>query len=104
MNGKEISVCALNPGDVISLNGLEVTLEPTTRNQEAYQTTLRTRAGYLPGLGLLLLSLIQVLMCVQLLFASEPEHLSSIALGFGGLLITQWRYSCFTGFIRLQQL
>ena len=100
VNGKDISVCALNPGDVISLNGLEVTLEPTTRNQEAYQTTLRTRAGYLPGLGLLLLSLIQVLMCVQLLFASQPEHLSSIALGFGGLLVTQWLLFLFYRIIR----
>ena len=45
VNGQDTALCALEPGDVISLNGLEMTLEPITENQEAYQTTLRTKAG-----------------------------------------------------------
>lgn len=62
VNGQDTALCALEPGDVISLNGLEMTLEPITENQEAYQTTLRTKAGkdFHPSVTLVLLSLFQV--------------------------------------------
>ena len=77
VNGQDTALCALEPGDVISLNGLEMTLEPITENQEAYQTTLRTKAGkdFHPSVTLVLLSLFQVFMTLQLLFTAELEDM-----------------------------
>lgn len=92
VNGERVELYALEPGDVISLGGLEMTLEPITENQEAYQTTLRTKAGhqYHPWLTLLLLSLFQTLMTFQMLFVSKADDLSHIALGFGTIFAVQW--------------
>ena len=94
----------MRPGarDVISLNGLEMTLEPITENQEAYQTTLRTKAGkdFHPSVTLVLLSLFQVFMTLQLLFTAELEDMGSIALGFGSIFAIQWLLFAFYCAIR----
>ena len=92
VNGQDTAICALEPGDVISLNGLKMTLEPITENQEAYQSSLRTKAGkdFHPSVTLCLLSLFQLLMSVQLLFTAELEDMGHIALGFGAIFLIQW--------------
>ena len=102
VNGQDTALCALEPGDVISLNGLEMTLEPITENQEAYQTTLRTKAGkdFHPSVTLVLLSLFQVFMTLQLLFTAELEDMGSIALGFGSIFAIQWLLFAFYCAIR----
>ena len=102
VNGQDTALCALEPGDVISLNGLEMTLEPITENQEAYQTTLRTKAGkdFHPSVTLVLLSLFQILMNLQLLFGAEPEDMGHMVLGFGAIFAVQWLLFAFYCAIR----
>ena len=102
VNGQPTALCALEPGDVISLNGLDMTLEPISRNQEAYQTTLRTKAGrdYHPAPTLVLLSLFQLFMLLQLLFTAEAEDFVSIFTGFSVIFLLQWLLFAFYCAIR----
>lgn len=102
VNGQLTALCALEPGDVISLNGLDMTLEPISRNQEAYQTTLRTKAGrdFHPAPTLVLLSLFQLFMLLQLLFTAEAEDLVSIFTGFSVIFLLQWLLFAFYCAIR----
>ena len=102
VNGQPTALCALEPGDVISLTGLDMTLEPISRNQEAYQTTLRTKAGrdYHPAPTLVLLSLFQLFMLLQLMFTAEAEDLVSIFTGFSVIFLLQWLLFAFYCAIR----
>lgn len=101
VNGESISVQALNPGDVISLNGLELTLEPITKSQEAYLNTLRTKAGQdHPSLTLFCLTVFQLLMVLQFLFVSPTEDLLNIFTGFAGIFAAQWALYLFYRIIR----
>ena len=102
VNGEKTALCALEEGDVINLGGLDMTLEPITRRQEVYQTTLRTKAGqrFRPGRTLVFLGLIQILMMVQLLLQSEPEDCGSVLFGFAALLVGEWAMYLFYRAIR----
>ena len=68
VNGADTAMCAVGFGDVISLGGVNFTLVPITKEQERIQASVRTRAGkeVSPALTLMLLSLFQVLACLQL--------------------------------------
>ena len=92
VNGQSTSLCALEPGDVITLGGLDMTLEPISKNQEAYQTTLRTKAGrdYHPSLTLVILSIFQFFLSLQMLFSADLEDLVSIFTGFSVIFLVQW--------------
>lgn len=92
VNGQKTEISPVEPGDVISLGGLDMTLEPITRNEEAYQSTLRTQAGvdYHPSLTLVLLSFFQLFMMLQLMFAGDLEDLPHIFLGFTSIFAIQW--------------
>ena len=102
VNGEKTALCALEEGDVINLGGLDMTLEPITRRQEVYQTTLRTKAGqrFRPGRTLVFLGLIQILMMVQLLLQSEPEDCGNVFFGFAVLLVGEWAMYLFYRAIR----
>ena len=102
VNGQKTNICALEPGDVISLNGLDMTLEPITKTEEKYQTTLRTHAGtdYHPGLSLVLLSLFQLFMALQLMLTGELESISHIFTGFVSIFCLQWLLFGFYRMIR----
>lgn len=102
VNGQEVSICALEEGDIISLGGLDMTLEPISRRQEIYQATLRTKAGhgYQPGRTLLLLSLLQIFMLVQMLFGCESQDCGKIAVGFIAVMVLEWGMFLFYRTIR----
>lgn len=102
VNHKDISISAIGPEDVISLNGLDMTLQPISREQESYQTTLRTQPGrdYAPSFTLILLSLFQTFMVLQLLFTAEPKDMNSIFVGFLSLFTLQWGLFFFYRLIR----
>ncbi len=102
VNGKSVSIKAIDHRDTISLNGLEMWLEPITQSQEAYQTTLRTKAGsdLSPGLTLFFLTLFQILMTLQLLFTAELADMGHILTGFGVLMLIQWALMSFYATIR----
>ncbi len=90
VNGADTAMCAVGFGDVISLGGVNFTLVPITKEQERIQASVRTRAGkeVSPALTLILLSLFQVLACLQLML--HVEQLGLVAGAFGMLLAAQW--------------
>lgn len=92
VNGKPVSICALEPDDVITLGGLDMTLEPITKRQEAYQARLRTKAGkeFRPGITLIILTLLQLLTAVQLLLHTKPAQMGAVTLGFLALITLEW--------------
>ena len=92
VNGKPVQICALEPEDVISIGGVEMTLKPISHRQEIRLAQLRTKAGTAldSTANLLLLSVMQCLFCLSFLLGGNAEYGKSILLGFGGILITQW--------------
>ena len=92
VNGEDVYICALEPSDVITIGGLDMRLEPISRNQEIRLAQLRTKASS-PGqslLGLLLLSAMQALICIAFLLGGNVAVGKSILWGFGGIFLTQW--------------
>ena len=92
VNGQRVQICALESEDVISIGGVEMTLQPISHRQEIRLAQLRTKAGTAldSTANLLLLSVMQCLFCLSFLLGGNAEYGSSILLGFGGILITQW--------------
>ncbi len=92
VNGKRKQICALDPEDVITIGGIDMTLQPISRRQEIRLAQLRTRASSLVStlFNVLLLTLFQILCCVGFLMGSDPAVAQSVLLGFGGIIICQW--------------
>ena len=92
VNGKKIRIRALQPEDVISIGGVEMTLQPISRKQEQRLAQLRTKASSFVDsfFNLMLLTVFQCMCAVAYLMKCEPEAAQSVLLGFGGLLIFQW--------------
>lgn len=75
VNAQEIKgQTPVNPGDIISLAGLELTLLPGMQDVDsgAPERIYRARSGVSPGMTLLLLVVFQLLGCLQLFFARTP--------------------------------
>ena len=92
VNGKKIRIRALKPEDVISIGGIEMTLQPISAQQERRLAQLRTKASsFLSSLcNVLLLTLFQLLCMQAFLLGGEVETAQSVLLGFGGIMICQW--------------
>ncbi len=92
VNGERGSMFAIGPEDVISIGGIEMWLQPITREQEQRQAKLRTRAASFGSsfLNLLLLTLFQLLCCTGLILGGDGECARDILLGFGGIALCQW--------------
>ena len=102
VNGRKVDICALEPGDVIELGGLNVTLEPITPEQEERIARMRTKAssGLTSIVNALLLTLLQALCCLGFLVNCSAEHAADILLGFGGICAAQWAVLIFYACIR----
>lgn len=92
VNGENVEICPLEPEDVISIGGIEMTLQPISRRQEIRLSQLRTKAAHPISsvINLILLSVIQFLFCFSYLFVSDAESSNLIFTGFIGILICQW--------------
>ena len=92
VNGKKISICALEPEDIIEIGGIPMMLQPISRRQEQHLAQLRTKASGVWGnlSNLMLLSLMQLLICLGYLMGGDPAHGQSVLLGFGGIFVAQW--------------
>ena len=92
VNGKRVRIRALQPEDVISIGGVEMTLQPISRRQEQRLAQLRTRASsVLSSFGnVLLLTVLQCLCCIAFLLGGGTENAQNILLGFGGIMVCQW--------------
>lgn len=79
-------------GDLISLNGLEVTLVPISQEEADYVASCRTNPKHVvsPALTLLLLTLFQFFTMIQLGIAMEPEYWASIVVSFTALCGIMW--------------
>lgn len=100
VNGKKIDIAALHIGDVISVGGVEMTLEPISKQQEKRLNQLRTRgsSGMESIANLLILSIFQVLSCMGFLMSGDSPV--SVLLGNGGIMIAQWALLIFYIFLR----
>ena len=92
VNGEQVQICALEPEDVITIGGCDMTLEPISKRQEARLAQLRTKAasGWTSVLNLLMLTLLQMLCCLAFLVNGDAESGKEILLGYGGIVAAQW--------------
>ena len=92
VNGKRVRIRALQPEDVISIGGVEMTLQPISRRQEQRLAQLRTRASSVLSsfANVLLLTVLQCLCCIAFLLGGGTENAQNILLGFGGIMVCQW--------------
>ena len=102
VNGKLVDICALEPEDVISIGGVEMTLQPITKAQEKRLAQLRTRAANPMSsiTSVVLLSAFQFLCMLAFLLGGDPEIADSVLLGFGGIAACQWALLMFYFSIR----
>ena len=91
VNGTPVVSRRVEYGDTISLAGLEMVLEPVSKEEARLQANSRTKAGKgnSPGLTLLLLSVFQLLEIMQFMF-NRPTDRLTIVTAFGILLGVQW--------------
>ena len=102
VNGERVQICALHAGDVISVGGVEMSLEPISKQQEKRLNQLRTRgsSGMESITNLLILSIFQALSCMGFLMGGSREQAMSILAGYGGLMLVQWALLIFYLFLR----
>ena len=92
VNGERMECSEITYGDILSLGGLEMTLEPVSEEEKQVQAQTRTKAGkdHSPGLTLVLLTLLQLLTALALFLHIEAEEYSSVLIGFGALIVLEW--------------
>ena len=92
VNGKKISIRALKPDDVITIGGIDMTLQPISAKQEARLAHHRARgSSFLTGLSnVLLLTLLQIFCCLGYVMSGQIPSAQSVLLGFGGIMVAQW--------------
>lgn len=92
VNGEKIEIFPLEPGDIISIGGAEMTLQPISKRQEQRLAQLRTRAASPVSsvLNLLLLTILQSILCLSYLFVLDVEVSTYVFAGFLGITISQW--------------
>ena len=91
VNGKRVSICALEPEDTITIGGIDMTLLPISARQEARLSELRTPAAS-PASGmanLLILTAFQ-LCCMMAFLLSGTSQPSEVFWGFAGLTMAEW--------------
>lgn len=92
VNGKKVRIRALKEDDVISIGGVEMTIQPISARQEQKLAQLRTKGSsvFRNCANVILLSVFQALVCLAFLLNGKPEYTQNVMLGFGGLVICQW--------------
>lgn len=92
VNGERVDIRAVGEGDVISIGGVDMELQPITKRQEQLQSQLRTggSSGWSGLLGLLILTLLQAVMLTGFLLNGPEEEFGAYFLGFGAVAVCQW--------------
>lgn len=92
VNGERVDIRAIGEGDVISIGGVDMELQPITKRQEQLQSQLRTggSSGWSGLLGLLILTLLQAVMLIGFLLNGPEEEFKAYFLGFGAVAVCQW--------------
>lgn len=102
VNGEPVDIQPLQPEDVISIGGLEMVVEPISKRQEQRLAQLRTKPSTLMSniANLLLLTAIQLLCCLAFLLCGSAETVSTVLIGFLGIIGCQWILLAFYACIR----
>ncbi len=102
VNGKRIKIRALEPDDVISIGGVDMTLQPISRRQEQRLAQLRTKAStiFSSFANLFLLTVFQILCAIGFLLGNGGANATDILIGFGGIMACQWALLLFYVCIR----
>ncbi len=92
VNGKRVRISALEPDDIIAIGGLEMKLLPISRKQEIKLAKLRSKPGrpFASIANVLLLTALQMLICLGYLLSGDGSRSGSVILGFLGLIACQW--------------
>ena len=93
VNGEVITgLTEIGYGDLLDLNGLEVTLVPITDSEAEYVASCRTNPKHLvsPAITLLLMSLFQFFTVVQLMIGCDVERWPAIYGSFLAVFILMW--------------
>ena len=95
VNGQEVPPeehMPIQDGDIIGMGDVEVTFTAITAAEELEQAKRRTRPGKAisPGLNLFLLTLIQLVLCMELLMAYAADAGGKIVITFGILCAIMW--------------
>ena len=92
VNGKKVVICPVSEADTISIGGVEMKLEPVSKEQEEELTQQRTKAssGIDSVANVLLLSVFQALTCMGFLLGGSAENALAIFTGFAGIMCLQW--------------
>ena len=93
INGEPITgLTEIGYGDLIDLNGLEVTLVPITDEEAEYVASCRTNPKHemSPAITLLLMSIFQFFTVVQLMIGCDPEQWGRIYGSFFAVFLLMW--------------
>ena len=92
VNGKRVGIRAIRQGDVITIGGINMSLQPISAKQERRLAELRTKASSVltSFANLILLTVFQALCCMAFLLKGNVSVAQDILLGFGGIVISQW--------------
>lgn len=95
VNGREVldqEHASIQDGDEISMGGVKVTFSALTAAEELAQAKRRTKPGRLvsPGVNLLLLTLIQAILCTELLMTYAADAGIKIVVSFAVLCAIMW--------------
>lgn len=91
VNGSQVVSSSVDYGDTISLAGLELTLEPVSKEEARLQAGSRTKAGKgnSPGLTLALLTILQVMVATAFVMY-RTEHRTTIITAYAILAAVEW--------------
>ena len=102
VNGKKVKIRALQPDDVITIGGVDLTVQLISRQQEKRLAENRTKASsVVTGFAnLLLLTVFQLLTVLAFLLRGQADTAMPILSGFVGIMAAQWTLLIFYVCIR----
>ncbi len=101
VNGKQVKIAPLGQKDVIELGGLKMKLMPVSHSQEQTFAKLRTKASPFSNIAnVMLLTALQLLICVAYLPVVDVAYTRSVFFGFMGIIVCQWALLIFYLLIR----
>jgi cell division protein FtsW len=105
VNGQDVyyqESAPLYDGDEISMGGVKVTFSAITAAEELAQAKRRTKPGKAvsPGFSLILLTLIQAVLCTELLMSYAAESGVKIVTSFAILCLIMWMIYTFYRIMR----
>ena len=102
VNGARVQKQVVSEEDVISIGGVEMTLQSISKEQEKAFAQLRTKgSSVLTSIAnVLLLTVFQLLCCMAFMLGGDAQHVVSVLWGFGGIIFCQWSLLIFYWRIR----